>query len=49
MKYTYIITSMRAHRRNDEYRNKLYSDNEYKVGEVLILDGLGWIVEEVIS
>lgn len=47
-KHEYIITSIRAYRRSDESRNRLYSDHEYKVGEEIVLDGLIWIVDEVI-
>lgn len=45
-KYVYIITSSRAYRRSDEYRNTFYSDSEYKVGDVIELDGLDWFVKE---
>lgn len=47
-KYTYIITSERAYRRNDEIDNELMSDHEYKVGQVIELDGLNWTVTVVI-
>lgn len=51
MKYRahYIITSERASRRNDEYRNDLYSNRILNVGDVIILDGLEWTVEEIVS
>lgn len=48
-KYEYIITSERADRRNDEYRNTLRSDKVYQVGDVITLDGLAWTVDEVVS
>ena len=48
-KHIYIITSERANRRNDEYRNELYSDAEDTVGQMIELDGLAWFVEEVIK
>lgn len=48
-KHIYIITSERAHRRNDEYRNTLYSDQELVEGDTIELDGLVWFVEEVIK
>ena len=44
----YIITSERAFRRNDEYRNELRSDKNYNVGDVITLDGLKWTVEEIV-
>ena len=46
-KYVYIISSERAYRRNDEYRNELYSNEERKVGDTVVLDGLKWRVEEI--
>ena len=51
MKYRahYIITSERAERRNDEYRNDLYSNRILNVGDIVILDGLQWVVEEIVS
>lgn len=51
MKYRahYIITSERASRRNDEYRNDLYSNRILDVGDTIILDGLQWTVDEIIS
>ena len=51
MKYRahYIITSERAERRNDEYRNDLYSNKILNVGDTVILDGLEWTVDEIIS
>ena len=51
MKYRahYIITSVRAERRNDEYRNDLYSNRILNVGDIIILDGLEWIVDEIVS
>ena len=48
-KYEYIISSERAVRRSDEYRNTLRSDRKYNVGDVIILDGLGWTVDEVVT
>ena len=45
----YIITSERAYRRNDEYRNDFYSPRTYAVGDTVILDGLVWIIDEVIG
>ena len=47
-KNTYIITSERAIRRNDEYRNELRSDKNYNVDDVITLDGLKWTVEEIV-
>lgn len=45
----YIITSERAHRRNDEYRNDLYSNRILNVGDTIFLDGLAWTVDEIVS
>ena len=45
----YIITSERAYRRNDEYRNDFYSPRTYDVGDTIILDGLVWTVDEVVG
>ena len=45
----YIITSVRAYRRNDEYRNDFYSNRILNVGDTIILDGLEWTVDEVVS
>ena len=48
-KHEYIISSWRAYRRNDEYRNTMYSDLELKVGDTITTeDGLNWDVEEVV-
>ena len=51
MKYRahYIITSERASRRNDEYRNDLFSNRILNVGDTIILDGLQWTVDEIVS
>lgn len=51
MKYRahYIITSERANRRNDEYRNDLYSNRILNVGDTIYLDGLAWTVDEIVS
>lgn len=46
---TYIITSERASRRNDEYRNEFYSNKILNVGDTIVLDGLMWTVDEVVS
>ena len=43
----YIITSER--RRSDEIQNEFYSYNIYDVGDVIILDGIRWYIEEVIE
>lgn len=48
-KHIYIISSERANRRNDEYRNELRSNREYSVGQAIELDGLTWFVEEVVK
>ena len=45
---TYLITSERANRRNDERLNELRSKNNYNVGDVITLDGLKWTVEEIV-
>ena len=45
----YIITSERAYRRNDEYRNDFYSNAILNVGDTIILDGLVWTVDEIVS
>ena len=45
----YIITSARAERRNDEYRNDLFSNRILNVGDTIILDGLQWTVDEIVS
>lgn len=47
--YKYLITSERAYRRSDEEDNVFHSNNQYKVGDVIILDGLRWTVTEVIE
>ena len=44
----YIITSERADRRADEYRNELYSNRILNVGDSIVLDGLTWTVDEVV-
>ena len=49
MKYTYIASSERAYRRNDEADNRIYSNAEYKVGDTMILDGLRWTITGVIK
>ena len=49
MRAKYIITSERAYRRNDEYRNELYSNKILNVGDTIVLDGLKWTVDEVVS
>ena len=43
----YIITSVRAYRRIDEYRCKFETTLQLKVGDTIELDGLTWFVEEV--
>ena len=48
MMHVYIITSERAAKRSDEYRNTLYSENEYSVGDIVTLDGLKWTVEDIV-
>lgn len=45
----YIITSERAYRRNDEYRNKLCSNKILNVGDTIVLDGLKWTVDAIVS
>lgn len=47
--YTYLITSERAYRRSDEVRNKFETTRFLKVGDVIELDGLKWLVEEVVK
>ena len=47
--HMYLITSERANRRNDEKDNLLKSFNEYKVGQVIVLDGLKWTVTKVLK
>lgn len=46
---TYIITSERADRRNDEYRNELHSNRILDVGDTITLDGLKWTVDEIVE
>lgn len=48
-KHEYIISSERSHRREDEYRNTMWTDTEYHVGDQIMMDGLTWTVEEVIK
>lgn len=48
-KYTYTITSERAYRRNDEIDNELRSNNEYRIGQVIELDGLNWTVTGMVK
>ncbi len=48
MRKTYLITSERAYRRVDEIRNYFTSTNDYKVGDVIILDGIRWRIEEIL-
>ena len=47
--HKYLITSERANRRPDERDNLLQSYNEYKVGQVIVLDGLKWTVTRIIE
>ena len=47
--HKYLITSERAMRRDDERDNLLRSSNVYRVGQVIILDGLKWTVTRVIE
>ena len=49
MMHVYIISSTRANKRPDEYRNTLYSENEYQVGDIIPLDGLKWVVEDIVE
>jgi len=44
----YIISSERANRRNEEYRNELYSNRILEVGDSIELDGIIWYVDEVV-
>lgn len=48
-KFEYIITSERAHRRSDECENTFFSNTEYHVGDIIELDGIRWVVDEVIG
>lgn len=48
MIHVYIITSERAGKRADEYRNTLFSENEYNVGDIVKIDGLNWRIEDVV-
>ena len=45
--HRYIISSERAWRRNDEYRNEFETTLQLEVDETVELDGLLWYVEEV--
>ena len=47
--HEYIISSERAYHRNDEQGCLLCSDNVYKVGDVIVREGLKWTIEEVIE
>ena len=49
MIYIYIISSTRANKRPDEYRNILYSEKEYQVGDIIPFDGLKWVVEDIVE
>ena len=49
MKFEYIITSERAHRRNDESENTFYSNTEYHINDIIELDGIRWIVDAVVG
>ena len=45
-KHCYIITSERYF--SDEIGNEFYSDSEYKVNDIIILDGIKWFIDKVI-
>ncbi len=45
--HCYLITSERAERRNDEYRNTFYSNSKYNIGDSIVLGGIRWFVDEV--
>jgi len=45
----YIISSERANTRSDEYRNELNSNKILNVGDNIVLDGLTWYVDEIVS
>lgn len=45
----YLITSERAHRRSDERDNVFTTTTDYNVGDIIILDGLGWEVTEILK
>lgn len=47
--HKYLITSERAIRRDDERDNLLRSSNVYRVGQIIILDGLKWTITRVIE
>ena len=49
MKFEYVITSERAHKRSDELENTFFSNTEYHVGDTIELDGILWIVDKVIG
>ena len=44
----YIISSERANRRSDEYRNEFYTNQILDVGDSIELDGLTWYVDEIV-
>lgn len=44
--HAYLITSCRQH--SDEIDNKFYSNEELKVGDDIVLDGLVWYVTDVL-
>lgn len=48
-KYEYIISSERCYRRSDETDCSFYSNNEYKVGDQIEMDGIMWTVNEVVT
>lgn len=48
LSHEYIASSERASVREDEYRNRILSNEEYQVGDQIELDGLTWTIEEII-
>ena len=44
----YIISSIRANRRSDEYRVEFYTNRILEAGDSIELDGLTWYVDEVV-
>ena len=46
---TYIISSERAYRREDEAHNYFKTGKVLKVGDVITLDGIRWVVEEIVQ
>lgn len=47
-RHEYLISSERAWRRDDEKLNKLQTNCVYEEGDIIVLDGIRWVVDKVI-